>query len=262
MLGRFLIFGVFIMDPEEIVFTLRLTEADWDAGVRAWRCAAFDIPSAFIKEAYDPDGQRISASMFKVDKGPARVSWQGPGHPSQIVIIVGIGETLSPTSNEDWWKRFAIIVPIITAIIGAGAAFASKPVPPCSEHTLRLRVDPNDVDGSGLPPAKITLNNQQLGQPIEYKVKSDIVAVVDVNRAYLAVKSLSDAANTSIASLNDAANQIRDFTARVTGNVCSGGSNGVPPQSAGPFNQQGAAIQNKLRGIASDLSTSQANIKK
>jgi hypothetical protein len=179
------------MDQKEIVFTLPLTEDDWDAGVRAWRCAAFDIPSAFIKEAYDPEGQRISASMFRVDKGPARVSWQGPGHPSQIVIIVGIGETLSPTSREDWWKRFAIIVPIVTAIIAAIATYASKPVPPCGEHTLRLRVDPNDIDGSGLPPAKITLNNQQVGQPIEYKVKSDVVAVVDVNRAYLAIKTLA-----------------------------------------------------------------------
>lgn len=262
MLRRFLIFGVLIMDPEDIVFTLRLTEADWDAGVRAWRCAVFDLPTSFIKEAYAPDGQRISPNNFKIDKGPARVSWQGPGHPAQIVIIVGLKETLSPTSNEEWWKKFAIIVPIITALIAAGAVLWTKPTPPCSEHTLRLRVDPNDIDGSGLPPAKITLNNQQLGQPIEYKVKSDIVAVVDVNRAYLAVKSLSDAANTSIGNLNDAANQIRDFTARVTGNVCSGGSNGVPPQSAGSFNQQGAAIQNKLRGIASDLSTSQANIKK
>jgi hypothetical protein len=241
---------------------LGLRKKNWDAGVRAWRCAAFDIPTAFVKEAYDPTGQRIAPSNFKIDKGPARVSWQGPGHPTQIVIIVGLGETLSPTSQEDWWKRFALIVPIITAIIAAMATYASKPGPPCNQHTLRLRVDPNDVDGSGLPPAKITLNNQQVGQPIEYKVSSDVVAVVDVNRAYLAVKSLNEAANTSIASLNDAANQIRNFTARVTGNVCSGGSNGVPPQSAGAFNQQGAAIQNKLRGIASDLSASQASVKK
>jgi hypothetical protein len=122
------------MSAKEIVFTLRLTEADWDSGVRAWRCAAFDIPSSFVKEAFDPDGQRIAPSMFKVEKGPARVSWQGSGHPSQIVIIVGLGETLSPTSQEDWWKRFAIIVPIITALIAAGATYAGKPS--CDQKAL------------------------------------------------------------------------------------------------------------------------------
>ena len=44
---------------ENIVFTTRLTADDWDPGIRAWRCPAVDIPSAFIKAAYDPKGQLL-----------------------------------------------------------------------------------------------------------------------------------------------------------------------------------------------------------
>jgi hypothetical protein len=189
------------MSDKEIVFTLRLTEEDWNPGVQAWNCPAFDIPSSYVKEAFGPGGQRLSSSMFKVEKGPARVSWQGPKHPSQIVVIVGLGETLSPTSQEDWWRRFAIVVPIITALIAGGATYFGKPS--CD------------------------------------------------------LKALNDAAT----NINAAANQVNAFTLRVTGNVCSGGSNGVPPQASASIGQEGTAIQTKLRGIATDITNLQAGKK-
>ena len=56
------------MSEKEIVFTLRLAEEDWDSAVGAWRCPAFDIPTSYVKEAF-ADGQRLSANMFKVEKG-------------------------------------------------------------------------------------------------------------------------------------------------------------------------------------------------
>jgi hypothetical protein len=79
---------------EEIVFTIRLTTDDWDPNLRAWRCPAFDIPSALIKEVRDSKGQPIATSLLKVDKGPARLTWSGSGHPSQIAVAVGLGEEL------------------------------------------------------------------------------------------------------------------------------------------------------------------------
>ncbi len=181
------------MTDKEIVFTLRLAEEDWDPDVQAWNCPAFDIPSSYVKEAF-AGGQRLSANMFKVEKGPARVSWQGGNHPPQIVAIVGVGEALSPTSYEEWWKRFAIIVPIITAIIAAGATYAGNPS--CDQ------------------------------------------------------KALNDAA----ANILVAVDQVKTFTARVSGKVCSGGGSGIPSEAAASFVQDGTAIQTKLRGIATDLS--------
>jgi hypothetical protein len=121
------------MPDQPIEFTLRLTEEDWDPNIGAWRCPAFDIPSSYAKEVY-AKRERLAATMFKVEKGPARLSWMGGKHPEQIVVVVAIGERLSPTSAEDWWKRFAIIVPIIAALIAASATYASRP--PCDTKVL------------------------------------------------------------------------------------------------------------------------------
>jgi hypothetical protein len=236
------------MSDQKIEFTLRLTEEDWDKDVGAWRCPAFDIPSSFVKSVYSKR-QLLSADMFRVEKGPARLTWLGSGHPEQIVVIVGIGEVLSPASEEAWWKRFALVTPIITALIAAIATYASRPAP-STERALQLGVLPNDLDGSGLPPAKITLNGREYSQPINYKVSSDVNVVVDVNRAY----SMAKAANTSIASITAVANELGGFVAVATGNVCSGGAHGVPPTDAGGIARQGSAIQSKLNGIATTLS--------
>jgi hypothetical protein len=111
---------------EEIVFTIRLTSEDWDAGTRSWRCAALEIPSEFIKGAFDPKGQPLATELLKIDKGPARVTWRGSGQPSQITLVVGLGEELSPSSEGRFWKRLAIVVPIITALIGAAATYVTK----------------------------------------------------------------------------------------------------------------------------------------
>jgi hypothetical protein len=134
-------------DKEEIVFTLRLTEEDWNSSVNAWNCPAFDIPSSYVKDAY-AGGQLLSANMFKVEKGPARVSWLGAKHPNQIVVIVGLGEKLSPTSTEEWWKRFAIVVPIITAVIAASATYVGKPtcdMKALNDAAAKITVAANDL---------------------------------------------------------------------------------------------------------------------
>src|SRR5206468_2918020 len=96
-----------------------------------------------------------------------------------------------------------------------------------------------DLEGSGLPPAKITLNNQEYRQPVEYKVSSDVAAIVDVNKAYLSLKTLNAAADASIKNINAIASQVNDFTLLVTGKICSGGASGWPSDAAPRFAQQG-----------------------
>jgi hypothetical protein len=249
---------------KESVFTIRLAPDDWDPTLGAWRCPALDIPSAFIKEAYDSKGQPLSLELLKIDKGPARVSWRGPERPPQIALAVGLGEELSPTSEENFWKRFAIVVPIITAVIAALATYWSRPGPaPVSgstTYTLRLRVDPNDVVAFGLPPARIIVNSQELQQPIDYKITSDVIAIIDVSKAFNAVKALGAAyqdqksvVGTSVGNLNAVFNQLNDLNAHVNGDICSGGSSGTPSPVRNSLSSQTVAISNKLRGINSDL---------
>jgi hypothetical protein len=65
--------------------------------------------------------------LLKIEKSLARVTWIGVGQPAQISVAVALSEELSLTSNEKFWRRLAVVVPIITAIIGAGATYLSKP---------------------------------------------------------------------------------------------------------------------------------------
>jgi hypothetical protein len=111
---------------DDILFAIKLAADDWDTCTRAWRCPALEIPSAFIKGAFDPKGQPLATELLKIDKGPARVTWRGSGQPSQITLVVGLGEELSPSSEGRFWKRLAIVVPIITALIGAAATYVTK----------------------------------------------------------------------------------------------------------------------------------------
>ncbi len=234
---------------DEIVFNLRLTEADWSPSIRAWNCPAFDIPGAFVREVFDPEGKRLAPSMFKVEKAPARLSWLGEGAPSKVTVIVGLKEKLSTKPITDFWKGFAIIVPIITALIAAGATYLSRPnaTPP---RTLSLTAD---LGTGGGPSPRLTLNNKDYAFPVEYRVDSDVKGVIDLSRNYSYSKAMADIVDASISNLNTAARQINDFTLRVTGNVCPGGSNGRPPQDSARIGEEGSAIQNAIRSIAGSL---------
>lgn len=259
---------------DEIVFTLRLTSDDWDPGLHAWRCPALDIPSAFIAQARDAKGKPIQLELLKIEKSPARVTWIGAGQPAQISVVVGLREELSLTSKEQFWRRLAVVIPIITAIIGAGATYLSKPgpgpAPSLMPHMFRLSVFPNDLESSGLPPAKITVNNREVRQPIEYRVASDVTdvtAIVDVSKAVEFAKKLGDAykdqkntAAFSISGVNDVLNelsglssQLNDLATGVGGPICPGGAAGQPSPVAGRLRAQATAVSDKLKSISSAL---------
>jgi hypothetical protein len=242
---------------EQIVFTVRLTPDDWEGGLSAWRCPAVDIPSAFIKEARDPDGQPIALSLLSIDEGPARVSWKGPGvHPPKITIVVELGEKLSLVSAENFWRRLAIVVPIITAIIGLLGGWITNrpgPNPPPLIHSLLFRVDPNDLKDSGMPPAKITINNQEINQAVPYKVESDVTAVVDTTAAYRAFVNNTSIVTDSVKKIDSLFPTLNALNAQVTGRICSGGSNGVPSDVSAQMGKQTTDISDTLRGVRLEL---------
>jgi hypothetical protein len=245
---------------DEILFTIRLTEEDWETHFRAWRCPALGIPGAFVKEAFGPEGHPLATTFLRVDKGPARVTWIGPAEPSQLALVVGLGEQLSPASEGAYWKRFAIVVPIVAALIGALATYISKPS--ADPRTLQLRVDPLEMDASGLPPPKVTINSQEVKLPINYKVTADVIAIVDVSKAFNYAKTLTDASDTSVRTLNALTKEINDFTSRVSGNICGGGSNGIASPLSGSLAAQGTSISGKVKNVASDLAVAQASVRK
>ncbi len=46
-----------------IVFTTRLTEADWDDTLRGWRCPPLAVPGAVVEALY-VEGNRIDAALL------------------------------------------------------------------------------------------------------------------------------------------------------------------------------------------------------
>jgi hypothetical protein len=243
---------------DDILFTIKLAADDWDTGTRAWRCPALEIPSAFIKGAFDPKGQPLATELLKIDKGPARVTWRGSGQPSQITLVVGLGEELSPSSNVRFWRRLAIVAPIIAALMGALATHLTTPLPGPSprpsDHVLRLRVDPNDAEASGLPPAKIIVNNEEIKQLVNYKVDSDVMAVVDVSKAFSLAKTLNQAnreqqyrATRSVGEIKIVLEQLNDLDNEMNAS-CIGGIG-----RRGALREQTIAIYQKLNNIAAGL---------
>lgn len=251
---------------KKLVFTIRLTEEDWDSDVRAWDCAALDIPGAYIETAFDK-GQVLDQTMFKIDHGPARVRWLGSRRPQQIRLVVGLGEPLTPKSAEEFWKRLAIVVPIITAIITATATYLTKPGPgPVpNPHVLSLQVLPNDLEVSGLPPARVTMNSQDVKTPVDHKVTGDTRAVVDVSKAVDYARASIDSGSACYAAavqaqkdLAAASGASNTFTSRVGGSICGGGSNGIPSPMSGSLVQQGNELTGKLQAIIANLARVQS----
>jgi hypothetical protein len=237
----------------QIVFTIKLTSDDWDAGLSAWRCPAVDIPSAFIKDAY-AGGQQISNESLAIDKGPARIRWRGARRPTELYVAIALGEKLSLVSAENFWKRLAIVVPIITAVIGViGGWLTVKPGPGPIAHNLYFRVDPNDLKDSGMPPAKISLNNLEINQALPYKVDSDITAVVDTTAAYRAFVNNRAVVGNSIRKLDLLFGSLDAHNAHVNGNICSGGAHGEPSVERPQLSKEITDISGVLRDVRSEL---------
>jgi hypothetical protein len=255
---------------EPITFPIRLTKDDWQAELRAWRCPPLDIPGAKIEDAFDAEGTQLSTNLLKADKGPARVSYRGPGpQPSRIVVVIKLSEELSPSSVERFWKRLAIVVPIISALITGAVTLQTGPSRAGDPHVLRMRVDPLEIEASTLPLPRILVNSQEERTPIEYKVTSDVMAIIDVSKALDAAKTLRTSnenqqtilksARSGIENLDNKLQsifaQVDALSRDINNDVCSGGSNGVPIW--GParerMNARASAISTGLRSLSSEL---------
>lgn len=263
---------------EQITFPVRLTKDDWQAELKAWRCPALAIPGAKIEDAFDAEGIRLSTKLLRAETGPARVSYWGPGPqpPARIVVVIGLSEELSPSSEGRFWKRLAIVVPIITALITGAITLWTREGPNPTAHVLRLRVDPIESEASVLPPPRILVNSREEKQPIEHKMTSDVIAIIDVSKAIDAAKALR-AANVSQqetlanqqatlanarAGIQNLAKNLQPALAAldalnkdITGDVCSGRDNGQPifAPARARMVENASKISGPLRGLNSDL---------
>jgi hypothetical protein len=168
--------------------------------------------------------------------------------------------------------RLVLFVGAFCFVAALVAQHFTPPAPgPSEAHVLGLSVFPNGLEGSGLPPARVTINSQEVPQPItKYKIESDVNAVVDVNRAVEFAKKLGTAyidqkkvTASSASGVNDALKelsglnaQVQEIAAFITGPVCPGGAHGQPIAGADRLVERTTQVSNKLKNISAELNQS------
>ena len=135
-------------DPE-ITFIMRLTEEDWDASLRAWRCPALAIPKAEIGNLF-VEGDRVDKANYEVLKGPPAVRWIAAAPPARVAAQIRLGEELSLESETSRWKKLAVVLPVVAsitaALVGAAATYLSKPATEAARTADLVTAHLNDWD--------------------------------------------------------------------------------------------------------------------
>ena len=82
-----------------------------------------------------------------------------------------------------------------------------------SEHTVHFQVYPNDLGRTHtLPPPIIRVNNEELGDPADYKVKSEVTVIIDVSDAINEAQQYKTANARQAEAINIQANALESAT--------------------------------------------------
>jgi hypothetical protein len=113
-----------------IAFTIALTQNDWDVTRRGWRCPVLKIPGAKVDGLYA--GAQLDESWYKADGVHEIVRWaRSETPPATAALAVKLPEDWTPRESKDFWKKLAIVVPIVTALITtSGTYLAAKKANP------------------------------------------------------------------------------------------------------------------------------------
>ena len=115
-----------------IIFSTRLTEADWDDTMRGWRCPPLAVPGAIVEALY-VEGNRIDSARYEVLKEQSLIRWTPSDQPQRVAATIRLTEDLTLGTETDRWKKLAIILPvaatIVSAAIAGGTTYLSKAAP-------------------------------------------------------------------------------------------------------------------------------------
>jgi hypothetical protein len=103
---------------QDTVFTIRLTEADWDDTMRGWRCPALSVPGAVVDAIY-LEGSRADTARYEVLPAEAFIRWILPDQPQRAAVVIKLTQELTLGSDTDRWKRRAIILPALATVVAA-----------------------------------------------------------------------------------------------------------------------------------------------
>jgi hypothetical protein len=154
----------------EIAFTARLTEADWDEELRAWRCPALNIPSAVVEDII-VDGNRVDRTHYEVRSPHAMIHWILADRPDRLAAIIKLTEPLSLGKETDKWKKLAVVLPVVATVIaalvsGVATYFARQP----------------STSSSAIPQVSATGPNSSVPKPSVASISENTQFSVDMPR--------------------------------------------------------------------------------
>lgn len=135
-----------------ISFTVSLTESDWNRVLGGWQCAALKIPGAVV-ESFFADGLKIDSEWYAVDHANQLVRWIRNDSPPQLAaIVLRLTRDLVTSDKLDFWRKLAIVVPVLAALVTSlGAVLVARVKTPTPESKTQAA-----APGSSAPkPASI-----------------------------------------------------------------------------------------------------------
>ncbi len=246
-----------------IGFAVRLTQDDLDPVTRAWRFPVLELPGASLKEVY-ADGERVDPEKYRLVEDQLR--WvPGDNLPEKLTAFVSVDsesrdEILQSRdrakTNEDRWKKFAIIVPLITAALGAAVSLYINraPHPSPAPKNFTLKIAPGDYDKQ-MPSPWISVNGMEVAAPYTGSFNADTLAVIDLSNTIGlldALRSRDQRSREFLVKFVALLKSVDDPLANAANNIiqsCPGGAAGQTPAN-GPATIQ---LINKARGVTAEL---------
>ncbi|MGY4325702.1 hypothetical protein ACVWWG_000116 [Bradyrhizobium sp. LB7.2] len=110
-------------DASDIVFTVRLSKADWTSDIKAWRCPALAIPKSKVSALYD-GGNRVDEDNYEVDAEMRVLRWRAAAAnpPSIVTVQIKISEQLYTSG----WRTLQGVLAIVSTFSAIVIALINK----------------------------------------------------------------------------------------------------------------------------------------
>jgi hypothetical protein len=102
-----------------ISFLVPLDNQAWDKSLGGWRCDALRIPSARVEQVF-ANGKQLDPASYRAEASHAVIRWgKASQPPSQVSVSIVIDAALSTEGAKQFWKRLAVVMPLVTLLAGA-----------------------------------------------------------------------------------------------------------------------------------------------
>jgi|ERR1043166_1111518 hypothetical protein len=119
-----------------IVFTIHVSQRNWDEDFGGWLCPALRIPGAEVDGIFTK-GRRAGEDDYRVERDNQVVRWLAPEpKPVEATISIKLTKELSSQEQTDKWRRraavFASVATILAAVITVSPFYLLRQTPQTS----------------------------------------------------------------------------------------------------------------------------------